>query len=119
MSTDAFKAKLAASREKWINVGESREILFRRPSYATQCVLRDKASGDESYMLAVLSESAKDWRGFTADYILPGEPSEQVAFDTDLLQAVFDDSYKRAQIVGAFVEFWVSQAKEREQAEKN
>ena len=119
MSLDAFRDRLTASREKWVNVGESREILMRRPAYAVQCDLRDKAAGDESYMLALLLACAKDWRGFTLDYLLPGEAADTLPFDSEWMQSVLDDKTLRAPIVAAFVEFWAGANQAREQTEKN
>ena len=70
MSAEEFKARLAASREKWVEIGDGRALLLRRPSYLQQCEMRDKSPGAESYMTALIQTSAKDWRGFTAAGIL-------------------------------------------------
>lgn len=119
MSAEEFKARLAASREKWVEIGDGRALLLRRPSYLQQCEMRDKSPGAESYMTALIQTSAKDWRGFTAADLLPGEPDEPIKFDAEMMQAAMDNQELRGKISGAFVEFWIEAFKQREQAEKN
>lgn len=119
MSLEEFKAKLAASREKWVTVQEGKEILMHRPDYILQCELQDKSPGTESYMASLLLACAKDWRGFSMADLIPGEPTELIAFDKSLLLHLMDQTDWRNKITAAFVEFWVAHKKHQEQAEKN
>lgn len=119
MVIDTFNQRLAASREKWVELGDARALLFRRPHYIEQCRLRDKNIGEESYMVDLISACCVDWRGFTAADLLPGDTQEALPFASDLLQVAMDNKEWRVKISNAFVEFWIETGRRREAAEKN
>jgi hypothetical protein len=115
---EAFKAKLAASREKWLPVGKYK-ILVRRPPQLKRSELQDKSVGNNSFLIALLLECVKDWRGVTAGDLLPGEGAQELEFSPDLLDSLLEDKDVRTEFIAAFMNFWFERDKAEESSAKN